>query len=185
MTVTREEIIVRPTAEAARLRHSLVDRLYRNYASALVAWLRRRYGEGPPEPEDVAQAAFVRFAGLDSVDHIEDERAFLFTIAANLAVSGIRNRSRGDAFIAAELATTGGEIEKITPERVYASKDRFRRLSAAFAELSERQKDIVIRCRIRGQTYAEIVAETGWSLGVVAADVKAAMLALARSDSED
>jgi hypothetical protein len=44
---------------------------------------------------------------------------------------------------------------------------------------------MVIRCRIRGQTYAEIVAETGWSLGVVAADVKAAMLALARSDGEE
>ncbi|HOY76408.1 MAG TPA: RNA polymerase sigma factor [Hyphomonadaceae bacterium] len=183
--VASEETIAGPPAEAALLRRNRVDRLYRAYASALIAWLRRRYGGGPPEPEDVAQAAFLRFAGLASADHIEDERAFLFTIAANLAVSGIRKRCSGEAFIAAELATMGGETEKITPERVYASKARFKRLSVAFAALSERQKDMVIRCRIRGQTYAEIVAETGWSLGVVAADVKAAMLALARSDGEE
>lgn len=129
---TEKTIAGRP-AEAMRLRRNRVDRLYRSYASALIAWLRRRYGEGPPEPEDVAQAAFLRFSGLDSIEHIEDERAFLFTIAANLAVSGIRRRCRSEAFIAAELAATGGEIKKITPERVYASKDRFRHLSVAFA----------------------------------------------------
>lgn len=165
------------------LRARAVDRLYRDYAASLTAWLRRRFGEGPPEPEDVAHTVFAKLAGQTSLDHIDNERAFIFTMATNIAVSGLRAHSRASAYLDGELAQTDAGIENLTPERVYMAKERFQRLSVAFAALPERQKDIVVRCRIYGQTYAVIAEETGWSLGTVAGDMKAAMLALARSDS--
>ena len=160
-------------------RSLLVERLYRSHGANLVSWLRRKFGDGPPEPEDIAQSAFAKFSDLQSVDHIDNFRAFLFTMASNIAVSAIRSNIRARKFLDEELSDLGVEIEKITPSRVYEAKETLRRLSDVFEDLTERQKEIVIRNRIYGQTYAEIKADKGWSLGTIAADMKAAMNMLA------
>lgn len=163
----------------------LVDRLYRDHASNLTGWLRRRYGDGPLEPEDVTQAAFSQIAGLESLDHIQNLRAFVYTIAANLAVSNIRTGARTRRLVESELSFSGVDAENLTPERVYEAKERLAHVSQAFSELPERQQDIVIRCRLLGQTYSQISEQTGWSLGTIAADVKSAMLALASAGNEE
>ena len=165
-------------------RSLLVERLYRTHAASLVSWLRRRFGEGPPEPEDIAQSTFAKLSDLHSVDHIDNFRAFLFAMASNIAVSAIRSNIRARKFLDDELSNVGGQIEKITPLRVYEAKQALQRLSIAFEGLTKRQQEIVIRSRLYGQTYAEIRSEKGWSLGTIAADMKEAMKILAEIDDE-
>lgn len=166
-------------------RSILVERLYRRHGATLIAWLRRKFGDGPPEPEDIAQSAFAKFSGLESVDHIENFRAFLFTMASNIAISGIRSRTRMKKLIDDELAEIGVEIENIAPSRVYEGKEALLRVSKSFGTLTDRQKEIVIRTRIYEQTYMEIKADKGWSLGTIAADMKSAMQILAEANDDD
>ena len=53
--------------------------------------------------------------------------------------------------------------------------------------LSDRQREIVQRSRLKGQTYAQISAETGWSLGTISSELRAALQTLAsvRTTRED
>lgn len=49
-----------PGAGANGQGHGDIDALYRAHAGDLVAWLRKMFGDGPPEPEDMAQQAFLK-----------------------------------------------------------------------------------------------------------------------------
>ena len=159
-------------------RAKFVEGLFEEHGRDLVRWLERRFGPGPPDPEDVAQAAFAKLSGLKDVGHIRDPRAFLYTIAANSARSGLRWLQRTTAFIDGQLAGAELEVENITPERVHLSKARFEAMAAAAGRLTDKQRELVRRSRILGQTFAEIRAETGWSLGDMHRQLTAAMAVL-------
>lgn len=170
---------------SAKAHAKKIDAIYREHAGQLTAWLRRRFGDGPPAPEDIAQEAFEKFCRLPSIDQIENSRAFLYTIASNLAVSGIRSNVRARSYIDTELSDSDLETEKITPERVLEGKESLFRVQKAFEGLTERQRQIVILSRLYGRTYMQIRAERGWSLGTIAADMKIAMAALADVESDN
>lgn len=162
-----------------------VDLLYRRYAPDLLGWLRRKFGEGPPDPQDVVQATFESMMDLPEDKDIKNERAYLYTVAANIAVSGVRSQIRLRSLIERELKNLEAETEKNTPERVYEVKQRLSHLSSAFEKLTDRQKEIVIRSRLYGQTYMEIKEKRGWSLGTIATDMKSAMLELSQIDADE
>src|SRR5687768_9311657 len=77
-----------------------VAALYAEHWAELCAYLRRTFGPGPPEPEDVAQATFIRFAQLERHDAIENPRAFLQRMAHNIAVSELRKARTHDKYLA-------------------------------------------------------------------------------------
>jgi RNA polymerase sigma-70 factor (ECF subfamily) len=178
-----------PAAEApsnvvALERRRFVNDLYRACWGELCGWLRRRFGPGPPDPEDVAQTAFRKIAELDDVSVIQNPRAFLYTVAARTAVSGLRSRGRMEAFIDREFTEHGEEVEEITPERVYLEKERLAMVEQALAGLTERQREIVMRSRVMGQTYAQIAQETGWSMATISRQLEAAMIGISRTLAE-
>ncbi|MFC6198477.1 RNA polymerase sigma factor [Ponticaulis profundi] len=169
-----------PEKDPTALLRGLTERLYRKHGAHLIVWLRKRFGDGPPEPEDCAQAAFAKISGMDSFDHVEDQRAFLYTVAANIAVSGIRSQRRATRLIEENVSHTDIIFENLTPERVLLGKDNFKQLKKALSQLTDRQREIVERSRLKGQTYAQISQETGWSLGTISAELRTAMLVLAK-----
>ncbi len=159
-----------------------IDSLYKQHWSGLCGWLRRRYGAGPPDPEDVAQEAFEKIAAMDNVGDIRNPRAFLYTVAARSALMGVRWLVQARKHVDEELKKQGDKVEEITPERIYMERERFNSVLKEMAGLSNKQREIVIRSRIQGQTYDEICAETGWSPAVISRNLKAAMLALYRAE---
>lgn len=173
------------TGTSGKAQPQKIEAMYREHAGRLTSWLRRRFGDGPPAPEDIAHEAFEKYCRLPSTDHIENSRAFLYTMASNLAVSGIRSNARARSYVKAELSNSGLETEKITPERVLEGKDDLVRVQMTFESLTERQKQIVIMSRLYGQTYMQISADKGWSLGTIAADMKIAMTALSAIKQDD
>lgn len=171
--------------DTATVHHLNTERMFRTHREHLAAWLRKRFGDGPPEPDDIVQAAFEKMAGMASLDHVENKRAFLFTIAANIAISGIRHRKRSEDYIDENLANHDVLIEKLTPERVLEGKDRFKSMEKALSDLSDRQADILTRHRLLGQTYTHISEETGWSIGTISAEIRSALKFLTRSMDAD
>ena len=156
-----------------------LDTLYRDHFASLVANIRRSFGAGPPEPEDVVQSAFAKFAALDNPDSIKDPRAFLFIAARNLVLDHKRSRKVADAYIAEQIAFDREFVlEEITPERVVIAKERFDTLIEAMRALPLKQQVILTMSRLEGKSYREIGKETGWSVGDISRNMNAGISAL-------
>lgn len=165
-----------------------VERLYRDYWGILCRRLRRIYGDGPPEPEDLAQIAFARV--IEQYDHESIERpgALLFRIAVNAGLDNARKNTRARRFIDDELAyLEGSRVEEITPSDVYESKARLRALEQAIATLPQAQREALLRSRLKGESYSEIAAAIGSSPASISRSLASAMktLALALGDTAD
>src|SRR5262245_47845841 len=93
-----------------------LDALYRECFGGLVARIRSTFGSGPPEPEDVVQSAFVKFAALENRSGVADPRAFLYVAARNLVLDFKRNAKVSNAYVAEQLGDLDQKLEEITPE---------------------------------------------------------------------
>ena len=167
--------------EACSGRNRVLEDLYQKHWKNLCAWIRRRFGDGPPEPEDLAQSAFERFAALDDFDIIRDKRAFLYTVAARSAVDGLRSREVMRRYIDDALAEHGRAVGEITPEHVYLAREEVRALSEDLVALTDKQRETVIRSRFLGQSYEQIAADTGWSTSAISRYLRTAMETLTRN----
>lgn len=159
-----------------------VERLYRDHWGGLCRRLRRIYGDGPPEPEDLAQTAFAKV--IEQYDHeaIERPGALLFRIAVNAGLDNARKTSRARRFIDDELSyLEGSRVEEITPSDVYESKERLRALEKAINALPRAQREALLRSRLKGETYAEIAAAIGSSPASISRSLAAATRALAQA----
>lgn len=130
--------------------------LYRRHWDEICGYVRRRFGAGPPEPEDVAQAAFLRLSQRSDLADLENPRAFLYRVAHNVA---IEERRRQDARSRAETDAgpfAAADTDDRDPERVLSGKERRRLLEIAFATLEPRTRQIVIMSRQDELSSAEI-----------------------------
>jgi RNA polymerase sigma-70 factor (ECF subfamily) len=139
-----------------------LEQVYRRHWDEIRRYVRQRFGSGPPEPEDIAQAAFARYAALDSETEVANPRAFLFRTAHNLAVDARRSSGRGAAAVA-DPQLAGTETVDFSPEDVLVAKDELARLDAALARLKPKQRVALLMHRIDGLSYAEIGRRLGLS----------------------
>lgn len=168
----------RAGASAAELR---LDELYRSSFSRIVDNVRRAFGPGPPEPEDVVQAAFVKFAAHKNQASIKDPNSFIFIAARNIIFDHKRRNKVFDRYLSEQMAFDSEfRLEEITPERVLESKERFSEMVTAIKRLPEKQQVILAMSRIEGKTYAEISSLTGWSQADICRQLKAGMKRLAK-----
>lgn len=167
--------------EKKRVKRTFIDQLYRDHWASLVGWLRRRYGLGPPDPEDVAQAAFAKIAALDDVNHIRDPKNFLYTTAINTALSSISWLANTRAFIEREMSAFNETLDEVEPERVYAAKDELGRIMQLLEALPAKQREILIRSRFLGQKHREITEHTGWSNADISRNLTAVLAMIERA----
>lgn len=166
-------------AAAPKASPPTLEALYHQYWAELCNTLKKHFGAGPPEPEDVAQAAFTKYASLKDPSAIKHPKAFLFTTARNIVLDHKRKEKRLDSFIQDVVARTAGtNLEEVTPERVYMEKERFAIMTAVLKELPRKQQVVLTMNRLEGKTFAEIRAATGWSMGDIHRQLKAGIKAI-------
>ncbi len=156
-----------------------VEELYRIYWKDLCQQVRRAFGSGPPEPEDVAQAVFARFAELGDAVQVRNPRALLLVTARNIVLDHKRRNGRHAAYarsMHAELLAAGQD--DISPERALLDMERLEIVRRAIEHLPHKQKVVLSLHRHRGYTYQQIVKETGWSYGDVYRQMEAALVSL-------
>lgn len=131
---------------------------YRHYRSSIRRYIVRRFGNGPPDPDDAVQAAFERFARLEDKAAIVDPDAFLRRCAHNFVLDHHRAekvRARHAASeVPAEIAT-----DDFTPERVLAGRQRLTIIERAIRDMDENRRTILIMSRIHGLNSAEIARQ--------------------------
>ena len=162
-------------------RHSLLEALFNAHGNELKHTLRRLFGDGPPDPEDLVQSAFSQIANLKSDHPIENPKAYLFKVAINLGRRSVKHIASTRTFMETQAAFVGEEVEEISPERLLVSREEISTLDRALKALSPRQREIIVRSRLKGETYAQITAATGWSAPVISRELNAALKTLEAS----
>ena len=149
-----------------------LEALYSDYAGQLSAYLRKTYGNGPPDPDDVAQEAFHRLVRQDSLDHIKNLKAFLWRTARNILLSEKRNietRSRFDYEI--EQLFFASESPDSMPERVLVVKEQLGIVAEVLQKMPERRRKAFLWNRVEELTLTEIGKRLGITRRAVARHV--------------
>jgi RNA polymerase sigma-70 factor (ECF subfamily) len=148
--------------------------VYRTTFADLVRYLYRKVWD-EERARDLAQEAFVR-----ALDHDPDDaRAWLFTVAANLARDEARTairRKRHLTLVKAEAeaqqSVSADPIDRIEKEDRAASARR------ALEELSDRDREVLLMWDA-GLSYTVIAEQTGLSVGAIGTTLSRARRRLA------
>jgi RNA polymerase sigma factor (sigma-70 family) len=135
--------------------------VYRETYADLVRFLHRKVWDAD-QAHDLAQETFVR-----ALEHEpENPRAFVFTIAANLARDEARaavRRKQHLTLIKAEQAAAAGAA---APADAAEAGEQSAMVRQALADLSERDRDVLLLWDA-GFDYTEIARETGLAQGAI------------------
>jgi len=158
------------------------DRLlasFTEHQEALKRFLLRRLGN-PALAEDLAQETWLRAANADAAAAIDNPRAYLFRIAANLALDHQRHVGRG-----VEVETAPDFVSAIadrspTPENIVLYRSEFARLLRVVETLSPRCREVFVLAKFQELTYAEIGRRLGISRNTVITHMVTALAAIER-----
>ncbi len=134
--------------------------MFRETYGDLVRFLHRKVWDAD-QAHDLAQETFVRALNHDP----ENPRAFLFTIALNLARDEARaaaRRKKHLTLIKADIGDSGDRADSGDGEDV----ERAARVRRALDQLSERDREVLLLWDT-GMRYPEIAVQTGLKVGAI------------------
>lgn len=154
------------SAATSEDRAELVGRLFREHNRALVSFLRAKL-HNDHEAREVAQEAYVRLLQLDSPGVVSFLQAYLFKIAANLAVDRIRHQVVRDRVTDESAAFFDEADESASPERGLLAREELTRISAAMQSLPSKCRQAFALHVLQDRPLAEIAAEMNLSKRMV------------------
>ena len=137
--------------------------LYRSTYQDLVRYLHRKVWDAE-RARDLAQEVFVRALGEEP----DRPRAWLFTVAANLARDEARTairRKRHLTLLKGETDAAGPSTGS-DPERELQRKERREQVRRALEALGERDREVLLLWDA-GMNYTEIAEQTGLAPGAI------------------
>ncbi|MEN8143967.1 MAG: sigma-70 family RNA polymerase sigma factor [Gemmatimonadota bacterium] len=129
----------------------------------LVRFLHRKVWDAG-RAEDLAQEAFVRALGLSPAQTPDRPRAWLFTVAGNLAKDEARSAIRRRRHLTLIGNEQSGEAPN--PQRDLEETEKMEEVRQALGALSERDREILLLWDA-GLSYAEIAEQSGLSQGAI------------------
>ena len=178
----------RPSAEGALdqedlntwSRSDLFRESYTDDWKDLCAFLRTRFGPGPPEPEDLAQQAFVKLGERPTDREHESPRGFVFRVAINLARDALRHQRRASQAVSVSATALEPDAEP-DAERTLIAKQELVVLSRVVEGLPPRHRRFLAAHRVGGQSFAAIARQNGVSEALVRKTVGEAVAACQRA----
>ncbi|MGQ0591984.1 MAG: RNA polymerase sigma factor [Gammaproteobacteria bacterium] len=152
---------------------SFLDTLFRRHAGEVQSFAQRRVGI--QDAEDLLQDAYVRLLQHPDPISIENPRAYLYQVSANLATDHDRARA-----VRARHHRATEAVEQIAspvpgPDAQTAHHERLRHIANAMAQLPEPCRTAFVWCRIEGYSYTEVARRLGISESMVAKHLDRAM----------
>ena len=138
--------------------------LYRQYFDELSDSLRATYGNGPPDPEDVAQHAFERLGRRMDEAPPERPKGFLWICARNIIMDAkraerVRHRNGSEV----ENRFFVGSSDSLDPERVFMAGEQLRLVEDVLRQMPKRRRQIFVLARVHGLTPAAAGKRVGVS----------------------
>ncbi|MGD1956979.1 MAG: RNA polymerase sigma factor [Sphingomonadales bacterium] len=160
-----------------------VSNLYGDYRDELSRALRASYGNGPPDPDDIAQDAFHKVLARGDLASIDNLKAFLWRTARNLVINAKRQadvRSRYDYEIENLVFASKGYDS--SPETVIEAREQLAIINETLKTMPPTRSRAFILHRFDGLTAAEVGRKLGISrpaaskhIARAAADLSAAI----------
>jgi RNA polymerase sigma-70 factor (ECF subfamily) len=160
------------------MHESMLLQAYREHEWELRRFLARRLGSAHLA-SDIAHDLYLKLLG-GGADHpeIRDRKAYLFSMAANLATDHLRVERRRGEILEQSADQVWRQSDELTPERHAMARAELRFLEAAVATLPERCRQVFHLNRYEGKSQAEIAALLGLGLTSVYRDLKLVMTTL-------
>ena len=194
MPKSQETEAVAPQASPAeklptnRRRHevnTVLGEIYREHFLKLVHRLRAWFGNGPPEPEDVAQRAFEQIANVDTLASITNIEAFLWRVAKNVRISELRStiasQARSAEYSALFFANDGYHF---ATERVFLAKEDVKTAMKVIEAMPETRRRAFVLVRLQGLSHQEAAVQLGISRPAISKHIARASLDLHNAVSE-
>lgn len=124
------------------------------HEAALRHWLLR-LGVKAHELDDIIQDVYCRLLRLESVDHIEDPRAYLFRAARNVLLEQVRKSKIVSIMTVQNLDELGVADLGPSPESAASSRAELTRVLALIGELPERCRQVFELRKVHGLSQAE------------------------------
>lgn len=141
-------------------RAAAIKQLFDDHNRALISFLNARLHD-QTAARDIAQEAYVRLLELDNLGAIGFLRAYLFRIAANLAVDRLRQRTNR------ETATPKEFFEALSddrgPERIAIATEELAVLRGVVLDLPANRRKAFVWHVFGGQSTAQVAARLNLS----------------------
>lgn len=143
-----------------------LEELYQRHHGALRRFLKRllRCDEAAA---DAAQDAYLRLLRLAPRQPVEDPRAYLFQVAANVARDRLAREQTRGRHTESGVPEEDMDCPRPGPEAQAAAEQRLRLLSQAVAGLPPRCREVFLLSRVDGLGNADIAARLGISRNMV------------------
>lgn len=132
----------------------------------LRGWLNRRLAPSL-DADDVIQETYTILVSKESVDDIQNPKAYLFQTAYSLLVRHVQRSRIVSIRAVADLERLDLAAEMASPEQVLIDRDELHRLAEAIAEMPEKTQRAFILRRVQGLSQREIAARMGVSENTV------------------
>ncbi len=154
------------------------DALYRSTLPDLVRFLHRKVWD-VERARDLAQEVFVRALR----ERPDQPRAWLFTVAGNLARDEARTAIRRRKHLTLLTAEASDRVSPNDPDRDLERAEKVAALRRALETLSESDQEVLLLWDA-GHDYTEIAATTGLSPGAIGTTLARARKRLVRAHEE-
>jgi RNA polymerase sigma-70 factor (ECF subfamily) len=142
----------------------------------LCRFLAAKFGAGPPDPEDVAQGAFLKLFELPNPKRITNPRALLYRTAINIMLDHKRMQARRQRIVQSTAPTLEDDVgAHCNPEAELLGKEGLAVLERTIINLPPRHRAYFLANRLDNLSYAEIARRTGASLSCVRKIVEEAL----------
>ena len=148
------------------------------YEPALRLQLGRWRLPGDLDRDDVIQEAYSRLAAMDSVDHIHNPRAYLFSMARTIMLMHLRHRRVIPIRSVDDMDAQTIAGNDPSPETVVSDREQLHLLAMSISELPEPRRRAFLMRTVEGLSHAEIGNRLGMSDNAVQKAVAKSLLQL-------
>lgn len=138
-------------------RAEVLARLFREHNQELIGFLCTRL-RSEQDAKEVAQEAYARLLRLDQPGAVSMLRAYLFKVAANLAIDRLRHRTTCDA-VHSKLEYRGEAADPLTPEQTAANTQEAQQIVQYLLELPERCREAFMLYRVYELNLQDVATE--------------------------
>lgn len=132
----------------------------------LRGYLRKRF-PSLPDHDDIVQEAYTRLLRAEDKGRLTYTKAFLFTVARNVAIDLLRRRPKAEHEPISDITAMPVLEEAPTAEEAIERQQRHEILIEAIASLPDRCREVIMLRHHDGLTYKEIALRLGISANTV------------------
>lgn len=155
-----------PASASRAERARLVERLFKEHNRALIGFLRTKL-HNDQEAREVAQEAYVRLLQLESPGVVSFLQAYLFKIAANIAVDRIRHQIVRERAAAEHALFFDEADESASVERRVLARDELRCISMAMQSMPPKCRMAFAMHVLLDRSIEDVAAEMSLSTRMV------------------